>query len=243
MWFENWCFGTAEGPVNSGGHCLKHMSTMEVTAEKTQPWPWPLPAHQLYKHARYINGSVMWPWTTFQYKDSIFKYRIPIIEIIQSWDCLIFIMGIPLLVRKPFNTEVAIWCPLQGLLYRHHIILFKSMNLTQDWMLQGELFQASGHLVSTYGLLKLFYNHLTFIMWILMLVRQQAHWDGPLTIKLSKWFNEMIEYQYDSVHQDHQKFSFFIKNDSSYELLLLLACIFNDLAQDCSNSSALAVFH
>ena len=43
----------------------------------------------------------------FQYKDHLFRYMIPIIMVRQSWDCLIFIIGISRLVRWHHYIETA----------------------------------------------------------------------------------------------------------------------------------------
>ena len=53
------------------------------------------PTHFKIVYQKSSNG----PWALFQYKDSLSRYDISIIKIRPSWDCLIFIMGIPILVR------------------------------------------------------------------------------------------------------------------------------------------------
>ena len=45
-------------------------------------------------------------WDMFQYKDSLSRYGIPIIEKRQPWDCFIFIMTIPILLRQHLYTFI-----------------------------------------------------------------------------------------------------------------------------------------
>ena len=53
------------------------------------------------KRIKYISINQKAP---FQYKDHLFNNRIHIIKVRPSWDCLIFIMGVPLLVRQHLYT-------------------------------------------------------------------------------------------------------------------------------------------
>ena len=48
-------------------------------------------------------------WALSQYKDSFTRYDISIIKIRRSWYLLIFIMGIPILVRRHVFTETGRW--------------------------------------------------------------------------------------------------------------------------------------
>ena len=52
--------------------------------------------------------TILWAWALFQNKDSLFKYRDSHYKD-QSWDHLIFTMGIPILVRWPLGQP---WCLL-----------------------------------------------------------------------------------------------------------------------------------
>ena len=53
----------------------------------------PLETHALWSYCKE-------DWVLSQYEDWLSGYRIPIIKIKWSWDQLIFIMGIPILVRR-----------------------------------------------------------------------------------------------------------------------------------------------
>ena len=48
-------------------------------------------------------------WASFQCKDHLSMYGISILKITQSWEYLIFNVGIPILVRWHLYTEMALW--------------------------------------------------------------------------------------------------------------------------------------
>ena len=55
---------------------------------------------KVYSHGLYPRSHADIPWALCQYKDGLPRYEIPIMKIRRSWDRLIFIMGIPILVRR-----------------------------------------------------------------------------------------------------------------------------------------------
>ena len=66
-------------------------------------------------------------WTTSQYKDGLSRVVISIVKIRRSWDGLIFMMVIPVLMRRHFCTEMA----PGNIAYEEKIMLiFMSVNLT-----------------------------------------------------------------------------------------------------------------
>ena len=56
--------------------------------------------------------SIVYLWTRFDIMTTFPGMGIPMFKIRQSWNCLIFNMGIPILVRQHLYTETAPWCHL-----------------------------------------------------------------------------------------------------------------------------------
>ena len=68
-------------------------------------------------------------WTPYQYKDSFPGMGIPMLKIRR----LTFNMGIPILVRRHFDIETVLWCPLLGVLSGCPIFKSSHCNSLDDW--------------------------------------------------------------------------------------------------------------
>ena len=81
-------------------------------------WPvdffhkWPITWKMFLCHNIVVECTPFHAWAIVQYKDCILGYRIHIINIRRSWDRLIFITEIPMLLRRPSVQSTPCTCTL-----------------------------------------------------------------------------------------------------------------------------------